>query len=772
IVSYCKREYSLMERSLYFSESESQDFKDNITHRRGSNQSGNTILTLESLSDIPGVGEKVKQSLIDHFGSEAVALKVIQDSRVDLVAAVPGIGSRQAVNLVKGAFEHEFGATSNMLLRSTDIRKIYEASLDIIRSYANTSYAKDKLFLYYPLPPEKIDVILERQKYFSDAKDMASGLTSEQREYLKGLLSQVRGLYRRVKPRRIEGRVVITNDDKVFDTLVKEGVDRWCPVYVMSDGESGADYAQGYDLVIYISPLGVYDESLDMLDNVEILGKDWSIEDVLPEKTVSFYARNYRVIDASCKIVESFDKIPTNDSVLTFSSTLDFERLSKVGEILKNIDENGDLAQGIDSEIDRYRNAVKVFPTAIAETESWLNEEITTRISKSKVTLGGQQIISILQSADMDGADANTLRNMLPAEIVETFTTTIQEAEDKLVQMLGLTVREADWVTGIISEEIALPAKMVTTQINDLEDKLRRIFAEKQFRLIKKYAGELDQLKEVVTQAVQTLLEFDLFLAVGLFSIDYKLQTPEISREYSGVGVKGASNLFLTESHIEGKHGSVQAIDYSIGRTPFQPSGTNGENCAILSGANSGGKTTTIQTLAQIVTLAQSGFPVPAEKAYLPVFEELYFFYKSRGMVSAGAFEATLKQFADIVVSEKAKLALFDEVEAITEPGSAANVIAGLIEILQSDPNTSTVICSHLAREISEVTDIPIRIDGIEAKGLDEELNLIVDRTPRFGVLARSTPELIVERLSKLARSPKKEVYIKILENLTKERTK
>ena len=372
----------------------------------------------------------------------------------------------------------------------------------------------------------------------------------------------------------------------------------------------------------------------------------------------------------------------------------------------------------------------------------------------------------------MEGADSGALRNMLPAEIVETFTTTLQEAEDKLSQMLGLTAREADWVTGIISEEISLPAKMIVNQINDLEDRLRRIFAERQFRLIKKLANELDELKTVVTQAVQTLLEFDLFLAVGLFATDYRLNTPDINREYSGVGVQGATNLFLTESHIRGKHGAVEAIDYAIGKTPFQPTGTNGENCAILSGANSGGKTTTIQTLAQIVTLAQSGFPVPAEKAYLPVFEELYFFYKSRGMVSAGAFETTLKQFAEIVVSDKSKLALFDEVEAITEPGSAANVIAGLIEILQSDPNTSTVICSHLAREIKEVTDVPVRIDGIEAKGLDEELNLMVDRTPRFGVLARSTPELIVERLSKLSKSPKKEVYTKILDNLTKERIK
>ncbi|MHA1136893.1 MAG: MutS-related protein [Candidatus Thorarchaeota archaeon] len=758
-----------MARSSYLTESESQDFKESSNIRKRYTQdSGDKDLTIESLSEIPGIGEKVRKALVDHFGTETVALKVIQDSRVDLVAAVPGIGSRQAVNIVKGSFEQQFGVSSNMLLRTSDIRKIYESVLEIMRGYTNTTYAKDKLFLYFPLPPEKMDTILERQKYFADASTMAHELNSDQRETLKRLLTQVRGLYRRAKPRRIEGRVVITNDDKVFDKLITEGIDKWCPVYVLSEGESGVDYAQGYDLVLFISPFGAFDESMDMLDNVEMLGKDWSFENILPERTVNFYARNYRVIDASCKLAELFSSLPSNESMTKFTEGLDFEGLSKVGEILQNLDENGDLAQGIDAEIDRYRKAVKAFPTAIAETESWLNEEITTRISKSHITLGGQQIITILQSADMDGAESGALRNMLPAEVVETFTSTIQEAEDKLSQMLGLTSREADWVTGIINEEISLPVKMVSTQINDLEDKLRRIFADKQFSLIKKIANDLDRLREIVMKAVQTLLEFDLFLGVGLFSRDYELETPNISMEYTGVGIQGANNIFLTESFLKGKHGKVQPIDYCIGKTPFQPDGTNGENCALLSGANSGGKTTTIQTLAQVVTMAQSGFPVPAKQAYVPAFEELYFFYKSRGMVNAGAFETTLKQFAEIVVSEKSKLALFDEVEAITEPGSAANVIAGLIEILQSDSRTSTVICSHLAREIQEVTSVPLRIDGIEARGLDENLELVVDRTPRFGTLARSTPELIVERLSKITKGPKKAVYEKILENLNR----
>ncbi|MHA1961740.1 MAG: MutS-related protein [Candidatus Thorarchaeota archaeon] len=734
-------------------------------------EDGEARVSLESLSDIPGVGDKVKKALTDHFGSEAVALKVIIDSRVDLVAAVPGIGSRQAVNIVKSAYEVEFGASSNAILRSTDVRKIFESTLEIIQGYTNTTYGRDKLLLYFPLPPSKLDVILERQQYFADAAEMARQLSDDQRNNLRLLLTQVRGLYRRSRAKRIPGRVIITNDDKTFDQMIVDGLDKWCPVYLISEGESAADYAKGYDMVMYVSPLGVLDDSIDMLDNVEILGKNWSPGDMLPERTVGFYSRNYRVIEASCELSEAFSSLPSNPSVEGFVKGLDIDALNKVGGILKGLDEEGDIVDGVDPELDRFRAAVKTFPTAVAETEAWLNEEIKSKIVKSKVTLGGQQIISILQSADVDGVDGSAMRNMLPPEIVETFTSTVQEAEDRLVKMLGLTARESDWVVGVISEEIALPVVMVSTRINDLEDRLRRLYADKQFRLIKKQAGDLEDLKQAVTQAVHTLLEFDLFLAVGMFSADYDLHAPEISLDYEGVGVEEASNIFLTESKLRGKHGPVEPIDYAIGITPFVPHGTNGENCAILSGANSGGKTTTIQTLAQVVTLAQTGFPVPAKKSHLKVFEEIYFFYKSRGMVNAGAFEATLKQFADIVVSDKSKLALFDEVEAITEPGSAANVIAGLIEILQSDPQTSTVLCSHLAKEIAEVCSASVRIDGIEARGLDEELELIVDRTPRFGYLARSTPELIVERLTKLTKGKKQEVYAKILENLSKGRS-
>ena len=57
-----------------------------------------------------------------------------------------------------------------------------------------------------------------------------------------------------------------------------------------------------------------------------------------------------------------------------------------------------------------------------------------------------------------------------------------------------------------------------------------------------------------------------------------------------------------------------------------------------------------------------------------------------------------------------------------------------------------------------------IRVDGIEATGLDENYNLIVDRTPKMNYLAKSTPELIIKRMYNNSPPELKRVYGKILE--------
>ena len=91
---------------------------------------------------------------------------------------------------------------------------------------------------------------------------------------------------------------------------------------------------------------------------------------------------------------------------------------------------------------------------------------------------------------------------------------------------------------------------------------------------------------------------------------------------------------------------------------------------------------------------------------------------------------------------------------------AASRILSTFIdEIVQN--GSYGVIVTHMAKDIAKFTKA--RIDGIEASGLDADFNLIVDRAPKKGHFARSTPELILKRLRANANKDMAPVLDKIL---------
>ena len=263
-------------------------------------------------------------------------------------------------------------------------------------------------------------------------------------------------------------------------------------------------------------------------------------------------------------------------------------------------------------------------------------------------------------------------------------------------------------------------------------------------------AEHLSLIMEEAEKEVKETIEFDFEYALGCFAYLYKLNAPEFSNEYA---LEGALHLelCLKEDDENSENGEIQRIDYNLNED---------ENVALLTGANSGGKTTLLETISQIAILGQMGLPVPANKAKIKLLDEIYHFSKKRSL-DAGAFESFLNVFMPIVTSQSEKLVLLDELEGITELEAAVKIISVFIEMIK-ESNSFAIIVTHMANELMKYTDI--RVDGIEATGLDENYNLIVDRTPRMNYLAKSTPELIIKRMYQNADEDMKFVYAKILE--------
>lgn len=226
------------------------------------------------------------------------------------------------------------------------------------------------------------------------------------------------------------------------------------------------------------------------------------------------------------------------------------------------------------------------------------------------------------------------------------------------------------------------------------------------------------------------LLHLDLYQSLQQFELDNDLTPAQIVGE--GIEFVYGRNLNLENA--------VPVAYHLGGESPL----------AVLTGANSGGKTTLLELLAQIQLLTQMGLGVPAKEAKVGLVSQIYYFSKSKGTLGAGAFETMLSQFAKLShEKEQSKLILADEIESVTEPDVAAKIIKGIIIQLQQHHKTSVLLVTHVGRELQKLS-CPARFDGIEAKGLAADFSLVVDRNPMIGKIARSTPQLIIERLAKI----------------------
>lgn len=343
-----------------------------------------------------------------------------------------------------------------------------------------------------------------------------------------------------------------------------------------------------------------------------------------------------------------------------------------------------------------------------------------------------------IERIDLQGNEIlELLNNELPPKIEKIFEDILSKSKENIKSQSGIDFDPFIKKYPIEIDDVEIERvkqEIISNQENNYFDK--KITAAEHLATIKNLAEE--ELKEAI--------EFDYKFALGSFAYDYKLNKPEFSNT---IELAGALHLDLCLK--ESEENNIQRVNYNL---------TEKENVALLTGANSGGKTTLLETISQIGIMSHIGLPVPAQKAKIKLLDEIYHFSKKRSL-DAGAFESFLNVFMPIVTSKSEKLVLLDELEGITELEAAVKIISSFIEMIQ-ETNSYAIIVTHMANELMKYTNT--RVDGIEATGLDEDYNLIVDRTPKMNYLARSTPELIIKRMYENSTPELKEVYGKILE--------
>ena len=652
------------------------------------------------LEAIPGVGAKTAAALRELDDPAAT----VESGDVAAIARAPGVNEARAARIARGAIRRRHGDDGRVL--ATDrARELYREAIDLLRERTVTDYAAKRLETFYPsASASRID----------EAQAFAAAATERDPDpAVREALADCAPL---ADPPtvRVRDRCLATAD---AETLARaEAAVPELSVETVEDARDVSELGRSYASVI------VLDESFAGLDvEGDVSVRPDALEnpaETVPERLLAFFAENRERLEAAAAVHEA--AAAAGDPVSEDGPPVDLDRLR---DALSRLDDDGTIAG--DAELDRLTAAVADLDAAVSTAASVADDRLREAIRERDVTIEGTDFLSLVEQ----GARVDSL---LDRELADEYDAAVDAAREHLADALRLEPEEAELAERVFGGDPSFPVDHDESAVSRLRTELSAARDRRAATLKADLASDLGDLREPVEELVRDALELDVELAVARFARDFDCTLPEV------VGPGDASSGFRIEGGrsplLDVDFAAVESVDYAV------------SGATLLSGVNSGGKTSTLDLVALVVVLAQMGLPVPAESATVERFEEIHYYAKSQGTLDAGAFEATLRDFGDLVDGADGRLVLVDELESITEPGASAKIIAGILEALD-DQDATAVFVSHLAREIRAAADFAVAVDGIEAAGLvDGELR--VNRSPKKGHLARSTPELIVEKLA------------------------
>ena len=642
---------------------------------------------------IPGVGPKTSEALASLDDPEGA----LERGDVATIASAPDISQGRAVRLVRNAIRHRHDDPGGFLVTDR-AEAVFRDLLDLLADRAVTDYGQHRVETFYP---SAVDSRIEEAR--------ATAERALDREFGPAVREALEGLEPLTEPAdlRVRDRCLATTDAETYAQA--RGAVPELSVELVDDTRALADLARGYATVTALDAEFV---GVDVEGDVRVEPAALSDPaELVPERTLAFFGTNQASIRAAIAVHRAAD----------LETDLD---LADLEGALDRLDADGAVTS--DAELTRLSTAVSELEAAVSAAESVANDRLTEAITETDVTVDGADLLSLAER----GAGVDSI---LARELTEEFDAAVEAARTHLVDALALQGEEESLASRVFPEEPTFPVEREESAMARLEETLTTARDRRAGQVKRELADELRAKRDAVRTLVERALELDVEQAIAQFAADFDCVLAE--RGGRGFDIQGGRSPLLDEPPE-----AVEPVDYAV------------DGVALLSGVNSGGKTTTLDMVAAITILAHMGLPVPADSARVPAIEELHYHAKSRGTLDAGALETTVRDFADLAAGEARKLVLVDELESITEPGASAKIIAGIVEALQEGQATA-VIVSHLAGGIREACEQPVTVDGIRAVGL-EDGELLVERSPEKDHLARSTPELIVE---KLATDPKTE---------------
>ncbi|HPF54201.1 MAG TPA: hypothetical protein P5116_03850 [Eubacteriales bacterium] len=196
-------------------------------------------------------------------------------------------------------------------------------------------------------------------------------------------------------------------------------------------------------------------------------------------------------------------------------------------------------------------------------------------------------------------------------------------------------------------------------------------------RLLMELCGKLKPYVQEMTDNIRAVAVLDLTLAKARLALCYPAVRPSFT---SGeLKLCGMTNPKISDA-LKESGAAFTPIDISLDK------GT-----AVITGANMGGKSVAILTLALNVYLAHCGMFCFAKSAKIPLFDAVYLIAEEaqdsrNGLSSFGAEVVRLNSALSGCPKDGLSLLLFDEPARGTNPSEGARIVEGVLRYLQDKP--------------------------------------------------------------------------------------
>ena len=253
-------------------------------------------------------------------------------------------------------------------------------------------------------------------------------------------------------------------------------------------------------------------------------------------------------------------------------------------------------------------------------------------------------------------------------------------------------------------------------------NELVRLLDEEQaevHRILLEMTARLGEQADALAHAVEVLSELELQFAKARFAEEYDFVAVKLLPEESEAASPAAVSAVTTspgDGALETNSGDaliLRKARHPLLERTLKPKGIavvplsvelDKQHCQlVISGPNTGGKTVALKTVGLLVLMAQSGIPIPAERAEMPIFDAVF-----ADIGDYQSIEQNLSTFSAHVtnidfISHQAtphSLVLLDELGSATDPEEGAALAVAIADYFRRLACLSIISTHHTALKV------------------------------------------------------------------------